>query len=380
MKATLICTVMLLGVVGCRLAPGVALSTRLGTEASQAPAAEKAAPIDGLGQARSAGVPLRTARAAGLRHELAGDFARAGAAYLGSLDDDGSLLADLRRLSAARVRVAPDGSGDFHTLAQALAAAEPFTTIVLAPGRYAAGLEIGQAVSIVAEGAERGVVEPNQVWLRGEGPLLTSRGPWLRLMGVGLSSTGPGPALQLSGGHGDLTDVTFEGGGLGVSGAAVFLSDSRLRIAGGAAVALTEGARATIKRTRFSPGSTLTGGSLPGTLPGAGLVVGDGCQVVAHGLRLQGLDPAVSVGSDALLTLTASDLYDSHGPGVDVSAAGEARLSDVLVRDGDDVGVLFRVGSRGLVERCRLRGNRAGQLRWEDGANVEQRDNVVRHD
>lgn len=380
MRATLVCTLMSLALLGCGLAPGVALSARVEPEASQGSTDRSAEPVDGLGRGRVAEVPSPTARATALRDELAGDFAAAGSAYLRSLDDDESLLADLRRLSAGRLRVAADGSGDYATLAQALAAAEPFATIVLAPGRYPAGLEIVQAVSIVAEGAERGVVEPNQVWLHGAGPVLTSEGPWLRLMGVGLSSGASGPALQISGGHADLTDVTFDRGGLQVSGATVFLSDSRLASLNGAAIALADGARAWVDRTRVSPGPATAEAGLAGERPGAGLVVGDGCQIVARGLRLAGLAPAVVVGADALLTLTASDLYDSHGPGIEVSAAGEARLTDVVVRDGDDVGVLFRAGSRGLVERCRLRGNRAGQLRWEDGANVEQRDNVVRHD
>ncbi|MFT7461838.1 MAG: hypothetical protein ACI9EF_000172 [Pseudohongiellaceae bacterium] len=379
---------MVVGLGGCQLAPSHSGGDQPGVPDNRAVFSstgerEKAATITASSPSLQPGAPGNTllgeteaARAAALRDELAGDFERAGRAYLAGLSGNPQLLADLRRLSAARLRVAADGSGDFETLAAAISAAEPFATIVLAAGRYVAGLEIQKAVSIVAEGAERGIVEPSEVWLDAPGTVLTHSGPWLRLMGVGLASRGSAVALELSGGVADLTDITLRGGGLRATGGLVFLSDAALRDLPGPAIELSSGSRATIKHTQLS--AELSESTPVGSA--AGLLLGVDCRVQASDLRISGLSPGVVVGTGASLELSSSNIYDSVGAGVEVMSGARAQLFDVLVRDGDGVGVLFRAGSQGRVERCRLRGNTGGQLRWEDGAHIEQRDNVVRND
>lgn len=117
------------------------------------------------------------------------------------------------QVDASSIDVAPDGSGDFLTIQEALQAASSGDTVRVAAGRYSERLAIRRAVSVIGPGSESTtLISPlNSAIL--EGGLIY-------ISGLTFSGDGDGAIVTCRGCEARFEDVRFEGGrqSIGLSG------------------------------------------------------------------------------------------------------------------------------------------------------------------
>ncbi|MFJ4670449.1 right-handed parallel beta-helix repeat-containing protein [Kitasatospora purpeofusca] len=186
--------------------------------------------------------------------------------------------------------VGPRGRGAHRLVADALRAAQPGDTVVVAPGRYQESLELTRRVVLVAEQGPGTVVLAAPP---GGAPALRVLGPDCLLRGLDLEGADPGdPAVTVTAGAGLVLDrCTVTGGRIEVRGpegaepgdfregeegtSAVLLRDCRLTGARHAALRLSGGARVRIESTTVTD------------IDGVGAVLAGTARLDVTGLRLE---------------------------------------------------------------------------------------------
>ncbi|MFJ8436994.1 right-handed parallel beta-helix repeat-containing protein [Kitasatospora sp. NPDC094019] len=186
--------------------------------------------------------------------------------------------------------VGPRGRGVHRLVADALRAAQPGDTVVVAPGRYQESLELARRVLLIAEQGPGTVVLAAPP---GGAPALRVLGPDCLLRGLDLEGADPGdPAVTVTAGAGLVLDhCTVSGGRIEVRGpegaepgdfregeegtSAVLLRDCRLTGARHAALRLSGGARVRIESTTVTD------------VDGVGAVLAGTARLDVTGLRLE---------------------------------------------------------------------------------------------
>ena len=245
----------------------------------------------------------------------------------------------------ADIVVAEDGTGDYTSLVEGVAAAEDGDTITVLPGRYEGQVEIGTDISVVGRGDRAEIV------VASSGPSEGGRGEWV-LVGLmelhGSQATVAGltvrGAILTIGGSPTLRDIAAEQIVLRASTDAV-VEDSDVR--GGIDVV---GGTATIQANRAesigldaSTGALAEGNELRWIrVAGSGAVLRDNA-VGRPGGRREGI--SVLIGADSVDTVVEGNTVKHGQAGIAVLGPG-VELRGNSVQD-NGVGVL--IGDAGVV-------------------------------
>ncbi|MCW2247739.1 hypothetical protein M2352_003373 [Azospirillum fermentarium] len=205
------------------------------------------------------------------------------------------------------IAVNPDGSGDYATIQEAVAAANPGDTVELADGVYFGEILIDRPLTLRGGGSDR-------CWLSAE----VSGGRVIVVTGTsgvhiaGLRITGV-PTSELSAVCIDVSSVD--------------IADCRIEDGGKFGIAVTGGSRLTV-----------TGATI-GTSSAAGIAVGDASDV----------------------TLQACLVLENAGSGVSASGSQVVVLDSAMRKNGQ-AGIALLGKSAGRVQNCEIAGNRRGGI------------------
>ncbi|GII52607.1 sporulation protein [Planotetraspora thailandica] len=239
--------------------------------------------------------------------------------------------------------VGPKGRGVHRTIGDAVRAAAPGDTVLIAPGRYAEAVTLGRGVRLMAEHGARSVVLAAPA---GAGPALTVEGPDCAAHDLVLEGADPGaPVVSVAPAAGLLmSGCLARGGRIEVRGAeehtageapededlrdpagpspaaAVLLRDCRLEGARLAAVHLSGAAAARIEDTVVT------------AVDGTGLVLSGTARLDAVRLRLDGVS----------------------GSGIRLRGRARLRLDDSVVHHAGRTGLLLEDGSRVSADDTRI--------------------------
>ena len=310
-----------------------------------------------------------------------------------------------RLLAADRaIVVAQDGSGDYTTIAEAVAAAVDGDEILVKPGTYVEAVTIEADVTLMGDGA----VEKIVVTAPEDGPtsdIGVSGGEWdqepyalllldteatlsgLTLRGAGAAVIASGGSPVLSGLHVDGVGRAYEGGGGSTGNSIVITGGSRATVRG---ITITDGGPIGVfdLSEPLIEGNTLLGGphiwggygddavirgnTIDGSLAQA-IYVGDMASPVIESNIItnpgqNGL--SVSSSSPAVLDNTISGAR----VGVSVTGPGEPTINGNSLAD-NDIAINWSGGETGLIEQNAVSGGRAGII--VGGGSPVVRDNTV---
>ncbi|MFE2727489.1 right-handed parallel beta-helix repeat-containing protein [Kitasatospora sp. NPDC059327] len=232
--------------------------------------------------------------------------------------------------------VGPRGRGVHRLIADALAAALPGDTVVVAPGRYEESLDLPRRVVLVAE---QGTGTVLLVAPPGGGPALTVRGPDCLVRSLDIEGADPGePAVTVTPGAGLVLDhCTVGGGRIEVRGpdgpepgartgdgeevsSAVLLRECRLHGSRLAALRLSGGARVRAESTVIAD------------TDGTGAVLSGTARLDAVRLRLE----------------------STTGSGIRLRGRSGLRLADSVLHGTGRAGLLLEDGAGAVVETTRI--------------------------
>ncbi|MFF1901874.1 right-handed parallel beta-helix repeat-containing protein [Kitasatospora sp. NPDC058218] len=232
--------------------------------------------------------------------------------------------------------VGPRGRGVHRLIADALRAALPGDTVVVAPGRYEESLELPRRVVLVAEQGTGTVLLAAPP---GGGPALTVQGPDCLVRSLDIEGADPGePAVTVAPGAGlVLAHCTVRGGRIEVRGpdgpepgqrdadgedgtSAVLLRDCRLHGARLAALRLSGGARVRAESTVIAD------------TDGTGAVLSGTARLDAVRLRLE----------------------STTGSGIRLRGRSRLRLADSVLHGTGRAGLLLEDGAGAVVETTRI--------------------------
>ncbi|MCX4689536.1 right-handed parallel beta-helix repeat-containing protein [Kitasatospora purpeofusca] len=231
--------------------------------------------------------------------------------------------------------VGPRGRGAHRLVADAVRAAQPGDTVVVAPGRYEEALELARRIVLVAEQGPGTVVLAAPP---GGAPALAVLGPDCLLRGLGLEGADPGdPAVTVAAGAGLVLDhCTVSGGRIEVRGpegaepgdfregeegtSAVLLRDCRLTGARHAALRLSGGARVRIESTTVAD------------IDGVGAVLAGTARLDVTGLRLE----------------------STTGSGIRLRGRSRLRMADSRLTSPGRAGLLLEDTAHALVTTTRI--------------------------
>ncbi|WP_327074874.1 right-handed parallel beta-helix repeat-containing protein [Kitasatospora purpeofusca] len=231
--------------------------------------------------------------------------------------------------------VGPRGRSAHRLVADAVRAAQPGDTVVVAPGRYEEALELARRIVLVAEQGPGTVVLAAPP---GGAPALAVLGPDCVLRGLGLEGADPGdPAVTVAAGAGLVLDhCTVSGGRIEVRGpegaepgdfregeegtSAVLLRDCRLTGARHAALRLSGGARVRIESTTVAD------------IDGVGAVLAGTARLDVTGLRLE----------------------STTGSGIRLRGRSRLRMADSRLTSPGRAGLLLEDTAHALVTTTRI--------------------------
>ncbi|MCD0483761.1 right-handed parallel beta-helix repeat-containing protein [Streptacidiphilus sp. ASG 303] len=292
-----------------------------------------------------------------------------------------------------RVRVTQDGAsrwrrraGEYDTLAEALAAAEPGDTLTLRAGTYRENLVLDKPVTVTAAGPLGSVrIEPSG------GPAVTLLAS-ASVRGLVLEGHDTASAAVLAEGEGTVAEIegcrvstvsavgievrggarptvrrcTVENpGGLGIrvrDGASAVFEECEVSSAGQAGVAVLEGATARLERSRVHHAS------------GAGLLLsGEGTAVEAVGCEVYEIDgTGVQAEARAAGRITDCEVHRVSGNGVTLDSEAVLALVGTRVHDVPENGADLRGRSVLTLERSSVRSfGRNGLSVWDAGTRAE---------
>jgi Right handed beta helix region len=236
------------------------------------------------------------------------------------------------------VVVAQDGTGDFASLAAAVAAALPGTRVRVRPGVYAEELEITESLEVVADGPDG-----EQVLIGEKGPCLRVTAPWVAVHGLTLRgrrgkrgrefpAVEVGPRSRLILEDCDITSETPACVAVRGRYAKAFLHRCHVHDGAGDGVVDASGGRVTLER----------------------------CTLARNG------GAGFATEGKALVLLRDCAVRDNGAEGVLIRTRAEARVSGCDVSGNGRAGLALRA-ERAVVHGCRVHGNRG------DGVFIEKR-------
>lgn len=271
-------------------------------------------------------------------------------------------------MARGTVTVSASKGADHQTVAEAIDAAPPGSTISIGPGRYEESLLLQKNLVLTASGG------PGTATLTApEGGTILVVSEGLTLSGLVISGTDPDRAvIDVPRGRLVMTDCTVGGS----AWAAVFarergtvvLRNCTISNPGGAGIVVT------------SPGDSSLEGCVLNDFATSGIVVADVGTLTARGISVSRAESnaafvtgsarfdasrceisgcgqaAVVVQEQAGGSLTDCTVRDTHATGVYVSTAGDLVLDSLAVMGTDGVGLMIDKGARPMVRNCRFAG------------------------
>ncbi|MFJ6217301.1 right-handed parallel beta-helix repeat-containing protein [Streptomyces sp. NPDC092296] len=279
-------------------------------------------------------------------------------------------------------RVGPRGRGVHRSVADAVRAAAPGDTVLIAPGRYQEEVVLDRPVVLAAEHGPGSAVLAAPPGC----PALTVRGPDCLLRGLALAGADPGdPVVRVASGAGLLlADCTVTGGRVEVCGpeqaadepdgslgdlaapgspaTAVLLRGCRLEGARLAALHLSGGARVRAEDTWV------------GGVDGTGVVLSGTARLDAVRLRVEDTSGSgIRLRGRARLRLTESAVHRPGRTGLLLEDDAQASADTTRVDAAGAAGVRVTGTAHAELVDCRITGSAASGLVVQDGGRLTAR-------
>lgn len=266
--------------------------------------------------------------------------------------------------------VAPDGSGNFLTLSEAIAHADPGSRLLVRPGVYNESLVIDKPLAIIGEGALEEIIvlatASSCFMMRTEAAIirnLTLRG---EAQAGGTGSEGffavdiPQGRLLLDGC--DISSDSLACVAIHNAAAMPVLRACRIHTSADSGIFAFDGARGEIEQCDVSEnanvGIAITGGANMSVL---------NCQI--H----HGADAGIVVWAQAAARIEGCDIYANRRAGVGVSDAGTATLRRCHIHEGENTGVFTHREGRATLEECDIYGHAAPEVAVSTGGDARLR-------
>ena len=268
--------------------------------------------------------------------------------------------------SPQQVRVAPDGTGDYWQIGDAVASAEPGATIRVAPGDYTGGIVLDRPVRIVGS-------TDGQVTLRAsDGPAVTSTAAGASIENVRIAV----------GEESQSAAVLVLSGELRLAGCEVSSESlSCVEVAGGRAFVtgctIGEGARSGV--FVHGPGAGILQDNTIRDCAGSGIVVSEGADPDVYGNRIERCrGGGISVADAGLGRFVDNEVSHCPGRAVIVGKGADPVFRLCRLHDNPDDGIVVAEGGKGTFERNEIWGNRGHGVVLRNGATAVVRWNIIR--
>ena len=275
--------------------------------------------------------------------------------------------------------VAQDGSGEYGTISDAVAAAEDGDTILVRPATYVESIRIDKDITLRGDGDREDVVitspsEPVRRYLPRDQEPYAIRVDGADASVEDLTLTGPTSAMIVLGGSQRITNVTF--GDIGYFDDVDSEGESHY-----AGLILADGSSATVRDSLFQEGSVIVD-------PGARITLEDneleGSWVgIGHGRMgvraMTPVDPAdiAAEGSDFEGTVISRNVWTDSQDAVFVGFGETALIEDNEIRGSDEVAIMVMSANDGSVIRGNTITDGRTAIMLVDDTGVDVSENVL---
>ncbi|HEY9285668.1 MAG TPA: right-handed parallel beta-helix repeat-containing protein, partial [Pyrinomonadaceae bacterium] len=266
--------------------------------------------------------------------------------------------------------VAADGSGDFHTLTDAVRRARPGSRLLVRPGVYEEGLVLDKEIEIVGDGPREGIVvratASSCLVLRADASVV--RGLTLRGQARAGGPTGNGFfAVDISQGKPLLEDCDISSDSLACVAihnptAAPVIRGCRIHHGVNSGVYAFDGARGLIAKCDVAENANV----------GVIITAGAMTSVKDTGVHDCG-DAGIVIWGGAAAAVEGCDVYANRRANVSVGDAAAASLRGCRIHDGGNTGVFTQRDGRTTAEGCNIYGHAAPEVAVTDGGTVHLR-------
>lgn len=266
--------------------------------------------------------------------------------------------------------VAPDGSGDFLTLSDAIRRAHPGSHLVVRPGVYNESLVLDKSLAITGEGALEEIIvlatTSSCFVMRTDAAIirnLTLRG---QARAGGVAGDGffavdiPHGRLLLDGC--DISSDSLACVAIHNPAAMPVIRDCRIHHGADSGVFAFDGARGEIEKCDISENSNV------------GVAVAGGASTSVMNCHIHhGADDGVVVWDRAATVIEGCDIYANRRTNVGISDGGSATLRRCSIHDGENTGVFTHRNGRAVVEECDIYHHAAPGVAVSGGGDVRLR-------
>ena len=266
--------------------------------------------------------------------------------------------------------VAPDGSGDFLTLSDAIENARPGSHLLVRPGIYNESLVLDKPLEITGEGA------PEEIIVRAT----TSSCFVMRTDEAGIRNlTLRGQARAGGAGGGGFFAVDIPHGRLLLEGCDIssdslacvaihnpaampVIRDCRIHHSADSGIFAFDGARGEIEKSSISENANV------------GIAITGGASISVMNCHVHhGADAGVVVWHQAAAVIEGCDIYANRRTDVGVSDAGTAAVRRCRIHDGENTGVFTHRNGQATVEECDIYRHAAPEVAASSGGDVRLR-------
>lgn len=267
--------------------------------------------------------------------------------------------------------VAPDGSGNFLTLSDAIKHAHPGSRLLVRPGIYNEGLVLDKPLKITGDGVLEEIIvlatASSCFVMRTDEAIisnLTLRG---RARAGGAGGDGffavdiPHGRLLLDGC--DISSDSLACVAIHNSTAMPVIRDCRIHHSADSGVFAFDGARGEIEKCDISENSNV----------GVAITGGASTSVVDCHIH-HGSDAGIVVWDRAATIIEGCDIYANRRVDIGISDAGGATLRGCRIHDGENTGVFIHRDGQATVEACDIYGHAAPEVAVSSGGDASLRD------
>ncbi|MCA3505492.1 MAG: right-handed parallel beta-helix repeat-containing protein [Rhodobacter sp.] len=268
--------------------------------------------------------------------------------------------------------VKPDGSGEFRTIAEAVASAKAGDRVEIHPGRYLGGVVVDKAIEIVGIGKREDILWEAKTehvikWTAGSGRIAN-----LTMRQIGVPGDEHFGAVDFQGGSAliegnDLTSSVGSIVHIRKTGADPVVRGNTLRDGKAAGIFVYDNGKGRIEENQIF-------GNVA-----SGIVIGTGADPVVRGNTLRdGRESGIHVNNNGKGRIEENQIFRNALSGIEISTGADPVVRGNTLRDGKAAGIFVYDNGKGRIEENQIFGNAYAGIAIETGADPFVRGNTVR--
>jgi parallel beta-helix repeat protein len=288
----------------------------------------------------------------------------------------GSLLHGNWSFAQETIRVAADGSSQYTSLADAVAAAAPGSNIEVYPGTYAGGISIDKQLNIKGVGARDSIIIASEgrmvvTWLAATGTLSNMS---LRQNGKCVEEV-PCVTLHIVTGAPVVNDIQVDAeGGSAImidgAGTSPTITGAVVTKAFYSGIAFVAGSTGVVENSEISAGAGQAGNY-------AAIDVSERSAPTLRGNKIFNSIAGIAIRESAKGTYENNEIYKILQSGIDVTTEADPKVKNNRIYDNGGVGIMVRKKARGTYENNEITNNGYSGMVVELEAMVTARNNTI---